>query len=404
MKLYKILIVDDEIDNVKSILNVIVDSGEPFIIYQALNGELAFKIASSELPDLIISDWEMPGIDGIELTRMLKNQESTSDIPVIICTGVMTTSEHLDIALNSGAVDYIRKPIDRVELIARAKSMLDMSDSRKSLREKFRIIEEDNVFIQALIENIPHPFVYYNLEGVIQSFNQRFCELINCSKEMLQGNSIYKYFDTSGLHYCREQDKHLICEHTGINFEYSLNGNDYMFSKSLFWGADKEPHGIMCLLTDITELKSVHNNLLESKKKELVSTTLRLVQISELNNSMIADLSSLTEYTNDKGPEIIKRALSKFSLSTSENFWKEFEQRFLSVHESFYKRLNELFPDLTPGEIKLCAFLRLNLSSKDIAAVTFQNSQSIDMARYRLRKKMALSQDENLVDFLINLS
>ena len=403
MKRYKILIVDDEIDNIKLMLNIIVEYGEPFIIYQALNGESAFKIASSELPDLIISDWEMPGVDGIELATMLKNQQSTSEIPVIICTGVMTTSEHLSVALRSGAMDYIRKPIDRVELIARAKSMLYTSDTRKSIKEKLRIIEEDNVFIQALVENIPHPFVYYNIEGIIQSFNQRFCDFANCSKETLQGRSIYKYFETLGLNCYLDEDKKLIDERTEISFEYSLKGNDYLFTKSLFFGADKEPHGIMCLLTDITELKNVHNNLLENKKKELVSNTLRIVQISELNNSMIADLSSLTEYTNDQGAEIIRRALSKFSLNTSESFWKEFEHRFLSVHESFYKRLSELFPYLTPGEIKLCAFLRLNLSSKDIAAITFQNPQSVDMARYRLRKKMALNPNENLVDFLMNL-
>ena len=77
--------------------------------------------------------------------------------------------------------------------------------------------------------------------------------------------------------------------------------------------------------------------------------------------------------------------------------------RFEQVYEVFYKRLMEQFPDLTPGERKLCALLRLNVSSKDIAAITFQNPQSVDMARYRLRKKLNLTGEDNLVDFLTKI-
>jgi DNA-binding CsgD family transcriptional regulator len=63
-----------------------------------------------------------------------------------------------------------------------------------------------------------------------------------------------------------------------------------------------------------------------------------------------------------------------------------------------------MFPDLTTGEKKMCALLRLNLSSKDIASITFQNPQSVDMARYRLRKKMDLKKEENLIDFLMSIN
>jgi hypothetical protein len=159
----------------------------------------------------------------------------------------------------------------------------------------------------------------------------------------------------------------------------------------------------MCVLTDVSELKQAHTEVLENKKRELTSSALRLIQISELNNSFVADLSKIKTYTNKKGSDLIRQAINKFNLNSGENFWNEFESRFENVYETFYEKLNNSVPTLTTGEKKLCALLRLNLTSKDIAAITFQNPQSIDVGRYRLRKKMKLAPDENLVEYLMNL-
>jgi DNA-binding CsgD family transcriptional regulator len=65
--------------------------------------------------------------------------------------------------------------------------------------------------------------------------------------------------------------------------------------------------------------------------------------------------------------------------------------------------LLDQFPALTPNERKLCALLRSGLSSKDIAILTFQNPQSVDVARYRLRKKLNMANEENLSDFLLSI-
>jgi hypothetical protein len=84
--------------------------------------------------------------------------------------------------------------------------------------------------------------------------------------------------------------------------------------------------------------------------------------------------------------------------------WKEFECRFQQVHEQFYKTLTERFPDLTPSERRLCAFLKLNMTTKEISAMTRQNAKSIDVARTRLRKKLNLTgTDQNLITFLVTL-
>jgi len=83
--------------------------------------------------------------------------------------------------------------------------------------------------------------------------------------------------------------------------------------------------------------------------------------------------------------------------------WGEFEVRFQQVHQDFYEKLREKYPDLTPNEIKICAFLKLNMTTKDISAITFQTVKSIQVARNRLRKKMGISRDENLVSTIQQL-
>jgi diguanylate cyclase (GGDEF)-like protein len=78
----------------------------------------------------------MPVVDGIELIRRLRDDQSTREILVIMCTGVMTTSKNLEAALDAGAVDYIRKPVDELELIARTRSMLQLAATLKRMRRQ----------------------------------------------------------------------------------------------------------------------------------------------------------------------------------------------------------------------------------------------------------------------------
>jgi len=136
MNPFKILVVDDNVENAERIIDFLNDTEKSFTFFQALNGKMACTIAEKKLPDLIITDWEMPVMDGIELIKYLKSLESTKDIPIIMCTGVMTKTENLKTALDAGAVDYIRKPVEKLELTARVHSMLKLSDSMKRVKEQ----------------------------------------------------------------------------------------------------------------------------------------------------------------------------------------------------------------------------------------------------------------------------
>jgi tetratricopeptide (TPR) repeat protein len=145
--------------------------------------------------------------------------------------------------------------------------------------------------------------------------------------------------------------------------------------------------------------KSLQSKL-EFKNRELASNAMFLAQNNELINKIITDVKNLENHASDNGRKLILKLIRELKKNSQDNAWKEFETRFESVHSDFYKNLNQQFPELTPNERKLCAFLRLNMTTKDISALTYQSVRSIETARLRLRKKLDISTDTNLVNFL----
>lgn len=80
-----------------------------------------------------------------------------------------------------------------------------------------------------------------------------------------------------------------------------------------------------------------------------------------------------------------------------------FKEAFNNTDRDFLKKLKEEHPELTPNDLKLCVYLRLNLSSKEIAPMLSISSRSVEVKRYRLRKKMKLKHDKNLTDYILGL-
>jgi len=278
MKLHKILIVDDDI----ATLNIIVDCFEEiksdYLFYRANNGKDALKIALQFYPDLVISDWDMPVMDGLELIELLKKDEKTSQTPVIMLTGKMVSSDHLQQAFRAGATDYIRKPIDKIELIARVRSMLMLSDSFKT------------------------------------AIDLKNRDLVNTAMHIVQNNE----FNTK-------------IRQKVIEIESKYGSQDY-------------------------KLK-----LLLSELKDEISEKLKA------------------------------------------EAWNQFDMYFKKVHPDFFTQLILYCPSISPAELRLAAFLKLNISTKDIAAIMFLTVDSVRTARTRLRKKLNLKQEENLITFLLSI-
>jgi len=147
-----------------------------------------------------------------------------------------------------------------------------------------------------------------------------------------------------------------------------------------------------------------HINLeLENNQKNMAAATLRLIQNSERDTLTIKQLSEIEKNTNPEGKQKINALISEYKRKSYEINWIEFEILFQKVHRTFYEKLNTQFPSLTGNERKICAFLKLNMSSKDIAQITFQSDDALKKARLRLRQKLELSRETNLSVYIQNI-
>jgi Response regulator containing a CheY-like receiver domain and an HTH DNA-binding domain len=91
----------------------------------------------------------------------------------------------------------------------------------------------------------------------------------------------------------------------------------------------------------------------------------------------------------------------KDSIVSDKDKWELFQSNFDRIHENFFRRLKEEYPSLTSTDLRLCAMLKVNLSTKEIASMLNLSVRGIESARYRLRKKFNLSEDQSLTDFLL---
>ncbi|NLF52139.1 MAG: response regulator transcription factor [Leptolinea sp.] len=142
----KILVIEDE-EPIRELLKLTLESAGYSSIDMAANGEDGLRLVQSRLPDLILLDLMLPGMDGLSVCRQLKSQEETRAIPVIMLTA---RSEETDIiiGLELGAVDYITKPFSRKILIARIRAQLrqftDVEDSNEIRRDGLLIRDDQH--------------------------------------------------------------------------------------------------------------------------------------------------------------------------------------------------------------------------------------------------------------------
>ncbi len=151
------------------------------------------------------------------------------------------------------------------------------------------------------------------------------------------------------------------------------------------------------------EIMKVNNDKLrldvENKNRELAIATMSLIKKNEFLSGIKSDLKPLQNQN-----KIIKKVLKTINnnLNNTDD-WKFFEEAFNNADKDFFRKLKDRHPDLTPNELKLCAYLRLNLSSKEIAPLFNISSKSVEIKRYRLRKKMNLSRNTSLTNYILDL-
>uniref|UniRef100_UPI004048A443 response regulator n=1 Tax=Aliarcobacter sp. TaxID=2321116 RepID=UPI004048A443 len=144
MKKFSILIVDDIETNIYS-LKLIIEQNFDVEIYSALNANKALEILLNNDIELILSDVQMPDIDGFHFVEYIKNIEKTKYIPVIFITGIYNKDEYQKKGYNLGAIEYISKPIDEILLISKLKIYIDLFEEKK--KDKLEINRKDEILI-----------------------------------------------------------------------------------------------------------------------------------------------------------------------------------------------------------------------------------------------------------------
>jgi DNA-binding response OmpR family regulator len=184
----RILVIDDLPENVFLLKDRLEHEG--YEVLTADCGNSGIEKATDEIPDLILLDVMMPDINGFEVCKTLVNDSRTSGIPILLVTA-KTDAEDTKEGLDAGAFDYIKKPINKIELIARVKSALKLSEANKLLVE----VEKRNTFFATVVtanHRIKQPLTILSLSSAAI---KRELKKDNISKDTLLGK--LKYIDTA---------------------------------------------------------------------------------------------------------------------------------------------------------------------------------------------------------------
>jgi tetratricopeptide (TPR) repeat protein len=139
----------------------------------------------------------------------------------------------------------------------------------------------------------------------------------------------------------------------------------------------------------------------EEKDKQIITNLVYAVKRNQLITEAVEKLVAHRKNSTKEGQEVIRGVIHNLKASQEDKIFEEFEMAFLNLHQDFFKNLLAEFPQLSLNEKRLCAFIRLNLGTKEIASITGQTIPTLNMAKVRLRKRLGLTHtDQDLHGFL----
>ncbi|PKP47617.1 MAG: hypothetical protein CVT94_10950 [Bacteroidetes bacterium HGW-Bacteroidetes-11] len=152
------------------------------------------------------------------------------------------------------------------------------------------------------------------------------------------------------------------------------------------------------------QIKQNLANQLELRNKEITSNIILLQKKNEILTGIADKLMKAKHQFTEQNRDFIEKCIVELRENTDDTDWKNFELQFNQIYESFYKKLDNINPNLTVNDRRLCAYLRLNMTTKEIAALTNLSVHSVEVARHRLRKKLQIDDPSILlVSFLEHL-
>ena len=210
-----ILIVDDNPTNVELLSDFLENSGYNLLI--AEEGHAALELAANEQPDLILLDIMMPGLDGFETCRRLKADRATKEIPVIFSTALTDTEDKVK-AFAIGAADYITKPFEFAEILARIETHLSIRKLQKSLLKQNVELQQENINRRRVLDALKESRQRYRVladystdmisqqspDGIYRYVSPACQMLLGYDIEEMIGHSMYDFFHPEDLEAIQE--------------------------------------------------------------------------------------------------------------------------------------------------------------------------------------------------------
>lgn len=223
---FEIMVVDDTAANLNLLIKILSDEG--FRVRPANSGELALSSVSAKIPDLILLDVKMHGIDGYEVCRMLKSNEKTSFIPVIFISVMDDIIDKVK-GFKAGAVDFINKPFQEQEVLVRIKIQLEINQLREKLTQQAMELEIKNEgLLKELEEKVKNELLIKQKNEEIKTQNEEYLQINEELKEAKdRAEESERKLMISDKRYRKAQEVGNIG-----NWEYDIKNN-------LFWGSEE---------------------------------------------------------------------------------------------------------------------------------------------------------------------
>lgn len=292
---------------------------------------------------------------------------------------------------------------------------IDISE-RKHAEEE--LLRSEKMF-RMLFETAPDGIILSTLKGEILSTNAAIENLLGYSAEEMKGLNYFRLAPVKWRKLQRERINDAIKKVENVapvELEFIRSNKQIIPVYVTGWiilNEDGTPIQFGTYVKDLSfekKAEKLENSLLQkeneqlekdldSKTRELNLKIAKLIEINALVRDVISRLEIILSIDPKEKNKELMLVINELTNHTNDDLWKQLELTFGQIHQSFYDKMSKQFPTLTRNEKRLCAFLKMNLSTKDISSITHQTIRSIEVARARLRIKMDLSRSVSLTKF-----
>lgn len=342
---YKVLIVDDIKTNCELIREILKSSGNDFIIEELYNGKDVLNFSKDFNPDLILLDLMMPEVSGIDVIDFLKKDPQTKEIPIIVITAY-DSEENLLKSFNIGAIDYIKKPINKTELLSRINKVLDIKSYLNTVKEKIKIYEEKQKEYEELniiTKYSNNAYLKLNLKGEIIWANEGF--------QQIHGYTLDEYktlFGSTIFSICKDPEifilfNKVIKEKTPVNFISKIKTKNSEEKWLQIFIIPKTNNGnidsLLVTEVDITNLKKKEEELnRQNQRMKIIMENLE--KANRLLEDQKKEISRQKELLQEEQAKTEKLLLNMFPLEIA----KQLKNKGTAVTR-YYKMVTVMFAD-----------------------------------------------------------